>query len=57
MGSSQTGPTVYSDLPNDVFPCFLTKILYEFLSSPKRATRSAHLILLDLITPKILGEE
>jgi hypothetical protein len=51
------GPTVYAGIPNDVFPCFLTNILYEILSSTECGTCFAHLTFLDLITPKILGEE
>ena len=45
-------------LPSGLFPSdFLTKILYTPLLSPIRGTCSAHLILLDFITRKILGEE
>jgi hypothetical protein len=45
-------------LPSSLFPSgFPTNILYEFLFSPIRATSPAHLILLDLITLIILGEE
>jgi hypothetical protein len=39
-------------LPSCLFPsCFLTKILYTFLIAPMHATWSAHLIVLNLITP------
>ena len=36
---------------------FLSKTLYTTLLSPKRATCSVHLILLDFITRTILGEQ
>jgi hypothetical protein len=43
--------------PQWFFPSgFPTKILHTPLSSPVRATRPAHLILLDFITRTILGE-
>ena len=45
-------------LPSGLFPSgFLTKILYTTLLSPIGATCPAHLILLDFITRRILGEE
>ena len=45
-------------LTSGLFPAgFPTKNLYTLLSSPIRATCPAHLILLDFITRKILGEE
>ena len=45
-------------LPSGPLPSgFLTKTLYTPLSSPIRARCSTHLILLDVITRTILGEE
>jgi hypothetical protein len=45
-------------LPNDLFPsAFPSNILYAFLFSTIRATCPTHLILLDLMTLIILGEE
>ena len=45
-------------LPSGLLPSgFHSKILYTPLSSPISATCPAHLILLDFITRKILGEE
>ena len=45
-------------LPSGLLPSgFTSKNLYTPLSSPIRATRPAHLILLDFITRTILGEE
>jgi hypothetical protein len=45
-------------LPSGLFPSdFLTNNLYAYLLAPIRATWPAYLILLDLITLIILGEE
>jgi len=45
-------------LPSDLFPSgFVTKFLHVFLFSPISATCSAHLILLDLITQIIFGDQ
>ena len=45
-------------LPSGLFRSgFPTKTLYTLISSPKRATCLAHLILLDFIARTILGEE
>jgi hypothetical protein len=44
--------------PSGYFPSgFPTKTLYTSILPPKRATCTAHLILLDLITRTIMGEE
>jgi hypothetical protein len=45
-------------LPSGLLPSGLpTKILYVHLLSPMRATCPAHLILLDLITRIVFGDE
>jgi hypothetical protein len=45
-------------LPSGIFPAGLPiKSLYKPLPFPIRATRPAHLILLDFITRTIVGEE
>jgi hypothetical protein len=45
-------------LPSGLFPSgFPTNYLYTFLSSPNRATCTAHLIFFDFIILIILGEE
>jgi len=47
-----------SNLPSGLFPSgFPTKTSYTPLLSHKSATCTAHLILLDLISRKIVGEE
>jgi len=44
-------------LPSDLFLSdFATEILYAFVISPMRATYLTHLIRLDFITLRILGE-
>ena len=49
---------LYLGLPSGVFPSgFLAKTLHTLLLSPICATRAAHLILLNLITWIILGED
>jgi hypothetical protein len=49
---------IFIYLASGLFPsCFPNKTLYEFLISPMRVTTSNYLILLDLITLIILGEE
>ena len=50
-------PNLRLGLPSGLFPSgFPTKILYTTLLSPTHATCPAHLILLDLITQRVLGE-
>ena len=45
-------------LPSGLFPSgFPTKTLYSHLLYPIRATCPTHLILLDLLTPTIFGEQ
>ena len=51
-------PHLRLSLPSGLFPSsFLTKTLYTLLLSPIRATYPAHLILLDLITRTVFGEQ
>ena len=51
-------PDLRLGLPSGLFPSgFFSKPLYTPCLAPVRAACSAHLILLDLITRKILGEQ
>ena len=51
-------PSVPGGLPSGLFPSgFPTKTLYKLLLYPVHATCPIHLILLDFITQRILGEE
>ena len=53
-----SSPDLHPGLPSGLFPSgFTNKILYALILSPIRATCPDHLILLDLITRKISGEE